>query len=148
MTKFRFQPLLDLRITQRDAVLGELAEAMEALQRLREQRQTIATTRQQMLSDRSISRIGTLRLDGLLSQGRYERQLTLEQNQLIAAETQIEAEIERRRAAVRVAETEVRRLELLREKDQVAVTARLAKAEQALMDDIAARTREVKPWQY
>jgi len=148
MTKFRFQPLLDLRITQRDAVLAELAEAMEALQRLREQRQTISTTRQQMLSDRSISRIGTLRLDGLLSQGRYERQLTLEQNQLLAAESQIETEIERRRAAVRVAETEVRRLELLREKDQMALNARLAKAEQALMDDIAARTREVKPWQY
>jgi len=145
--RFRFQPLLDLRIAQRDSVLGELAEAIEAQSRLREQQEQIARQREQTMRDGSISRVGQLRLDSLLAQGRYERQLTLEQNQLKAAEAQIEAEIERRRAVVQLAETEVRRLELLKEKDQLALHALQLKAEQATMDEIAARSREKVRWE-
>ncbi len=145
--RFRFQPLLDLRIAQRDAVRAELAEAIAAQNRLLEQRDQITTLREQTMQDQSISRIGQLRLDSLLAQGRYERQLAIEQNQLKAAETQIEAEIERRRAVVQLAETEVRRLELLREKDQIALRALQLKAEQATMDEIAARSRETDRWE-
>ena len=145
--RFRFQPLLDLRIAQRDAVLSELAEAIEAQNRLREQGEQIAKRRDETMRDDSISRLGQLRLDSLLAQGRYERQLTLEQNQLKAAEAQIEAEVQRRRAVVRLAETEVRRLELLKEKDQVKLQALELKAEQATMDEIAARSREMQRWE-
>ncbi len=144
--RFRFQPLLDLRIAQRDSVHGELAEAMEAQHRLREQREQLARQREQMMRDDSVSRVGQLRLDSLLAQGRYERQLAIEQNQLKAAEAQIEAEVERRRAVVQLAETEVRRLELLKEKDQIALQALQLKAEQATMDEIAARSRKIDRW--
>ncbi|HBJ37234.1 MAG TPA: flagellar export protein FliJ [Planctomycetaceae bacterium] len=145
--RFRFQPLLDLRITQRDAVRGELAEAIEAQNRLREQRDQIAKQREQAMRDDSVSRVGQLKLDSLLAQGRYERQLAIEQNQLKAAEAQIEIEIERRRAAVQLAETEVRRLELLKEKDKIALYARQLKIEQVTMDEIAARSRETDRWE-
>jgi flagellar protein FliJ len=145
--RFRFQPLLDLRIAQRDAVRGELAEAIEAQNRLREQREQLAKQREQTMQDDSVSRVGQLRLDSLLAQGRYERQLAIEQNQLKAAEAQIETEIQRRRAVVQLAETEVRRLELLKEKDQVFLYARQLKAEQATMDEIAARSRESDRWE-
>ncbi len=145
--RFRFQPLLDLRIAQRDAVRGELAEAIEAQNRLREQREQLAKQREQTMRDDSISRVGQLRLDSLLAQGRYERQLAIEQNQLKAAEAQIETEVERRRAVVQLAETEVRRLELLKEKDRIALYALQLKAEQATMDEIAARSRETDRWE-
>jgi flagellar export protein FliJ len=144
---FRFQPLLDLRIAQRDAVRGELAEAIEAQNRLLEQREKLAKEREQTMRDDSVSRVGQLRLDSLLAQGRYERQLAIEQNQLKAAQTQIETEIERRRAVVQLAETEVRRLELLKEKDKIALHALQLKAEQATMDEIAARRRESDRWE-
>jgi flagellar protein FliJ len=145
--RFRFQSLLDLRIAQRDAVLGELAEAIEAQNRLREQSEQIAKRREETVRDDSISRLGQLRLDSLLAQGRYERQLTLEQNQLKAAEAQIEVEVQRRRAVVRLAETEVRRLELLKEKDRITLHALRLKAEQATMDEIAARSKEMLRWE-
>jgi flagellar export protein FliJ len=145
--RFRFQPLLDLRIAQRDSVLAELAEALEAQNRLRAQREQIARQREQTMRDDSISRVGQLRLDSLLAQGRYERQLTIEQNQLKAAEAQIETEIERRRAVVQLAETEVRRLELLKEKDQIAIYAQQLKVEQATMDEVAARSRGKERWE-
>jgi flagellar export protein FliJ len=146
-TRFRFQPLLDLRIAQRDAVRGELAEAIEAQNRLREQREQLAKQREQTMRDDSVSRVGQLKLDSLLAQGRYERQLAIEQNQLKAAEAQIETEIERRRAVVQLAETEVRRLELLKEKDKIALYALQLKAEQASMDEIAARSKEIDRWE-
>lgn len=145
--RFRFQPLLDLRITQRDAVQSELAEAIEAQNRLREQCEQIARRRDETMRDQSILRVGQLRLDSLLAQGRYERQLTLEQNQLKAAEAQIETEVQRRRAVVQLAETEVRRLELLKEKDEITLRALQLKAEQATMDEIAARSRGMQPWE-
>ncbi len=145
--RFRFQPLLDLRLAQRDAVRGELAEAIEAHNRLLEQREKLAKEREQTMRDDSVSRVGQLRLDSLLAQGRYERQLAIEQNQLKAAQTQIETEIERRKAVVQLAETEVRRLELLKEKDQIALHALQLKAEQATMDEIAARRRESDRWE-
>lgn len=145
--RFRFQPLLDLRFAQRDAAHAELAEAIEAQNRLREQSDQIAKRRDETMRDQSISRLGQLRLDSLLAQGRYERQLTLEQNQLKSAESQIEAEVQRRRAVVQLAETEVRRLELLKEKDQVMLHTLQLKAEQATMDEIAARSREMQRWE-
>lgn len=146
MFKFRFQSLLDLRITERDQALAEVAEAMEALGRLREQREAIETQRRQVANDGSVSRLGTLRIEGLLAQGRYERQLSLELAQVRTAETQVETEVERRQSVARAAETELRRLELLKDKDRIAWDKHQAKAEQALMDELASRNRELRPW--
>jgi flagellar FliJ protein len=147
MFKFRFQSLLDLRVTERDHALAEVAEAMEALGRLREQREAIEEQRRQVANDGSVSRLGTLRIEGLLAQGRYERQLALELAQVRTAETQVETEVERRQRLARAAETELRRLELLKDKDRIAWDKQQAKAEQALMDELASRNRELRPWQ-
>ena len=147
MFKFRFQSLLDLRVTERDHALAEVAEALEALGRLREQREAIEEQRRQVANNGSVSRLGTLRIEGLLAQGRYERQLALELAQVRTAETQVETEVERRQRVVMAAETELRRLELLEDKDRIAWDKQQAKAEQALMDELASRNRELRPWQ-
>lgn len=139
MFKFRFQSLLQLAVSQRDAARSALAEAIQAVDRLRQQREELAASRRTVMGDQSIARLGTMRVDGLLAQGRYERQLAMEDAQLHAAEKQIEAEIDRRRITLRIADTELRRLEMLKEKDQLAWTARQAKAEQSMLDEIAAR---------
>ncbi len=139
MFKFRFQSLLQLAVSQRDTARLSLAEAIEALGRLGQQRQQLAAQRRTLMTDQNLSRLGTLRVDGLLAQGRYERQLAMEDSQLSAAEQQIESEIERRRASLRLADTELRRLELLSEKDRIAWLARQAKSEQATLDEFAAR---------
>jgi flagellar export protein FliJ len=139
MFVFRFRSLLQLAVSQRDTARSSLAEAMEALSRLQQQRQQLAAQRNALMSDESLSRLGTMRVDGLLAQGRFERQLAIEDSQLLAAEHQIEAEIDRRRAVLRIADTELRRLEMLQEKDQRAWAAGQAKAEQAMLDEIAAR---------
>ncbi len=144
--RFRFQPLLDLRIAERDAARGALAEANEAVARLIAQRQQLSEQRLQVLQDTSISRSGPLRVDNLLAQGRYERQLALDETQLAAAQTQIEAEVQRRQAALRASEIEVRRLELIQAKDRQARLTQQLRGEQATMDEIAARTVEGNPW--
>jgi len=146
MFKFRFESLLDLRVTERDQALAEVAEALEALGRLRQQREAIEEQRRQVANDGSVSRLGALRIEGLLAQGRYERQLALELAQIRTAESQVETEVERRQGLARDAETELRRLELLKDKDRIAWDKQQAKAEQALMDELASRNRELRPW--
>jgi flagellar biosynthesis chaperone FliJ len=71
----------------------------------------------------------------------------LELAQVRTAETQVETEVERRQRLARAAETELRRLELLKDKDRIAWDKQQAKAEQALMDELASRNRELRPWQ-
>jgi flagellar export protein FliJ len=139
MFKFRFQSLLQLAVSQRDAARSSLAEAIEAIDRLRQQRQQLADNRQAVMTDGSLSRVGVMRVDSLLAQGRYERQLAMEDSQLLAAEKQIEAEIDRRRMTLQIADTELRRLEMLKEKDSITWNALQSKSEQAMLDEIAAR---------
>jgi flagellar export protein FliJ len=139
MFKFRFQSLLQLAISQRDTARSSLAEALEALERLQQQRQQLAEARRSLISDPQVARVGTMRLDGLLAQGRYERQLAIETAQLVAAEAQIELEIERRRLTLQRADMELRRLELLRDRDRLGWDQRQSKAEQTMLDEIAAR---------
>jgi flagellar protein FliJ len=139
MFKFRFQSLLQLAISQRDTARSSLAEALEAMERLQQQCQQLAEARRSLINDPGVARVGTVRVDGLLAQGRYERQLAIEAAQVAAAEAQIELEIERRRLALQAADMELRRLELLRDKDRLEWDQRRSKAEQAMLDEIAAR---------
>lgn len=142
MFRFRFQSLLQLRIAQRDETLAALAEAVGALQKIQQQRQSLAQQRQAVLVDPNIARLGQLRVDELLAQGRYERQLALEHARLAQLQSQIEAEIQRRQDAVRAAEIEVRRLEMLQQRDRDAWLAKDAKQQQAMMDELAARRHQ------
>lgn len=144
--RFRFQPLLDLRIAERDAARGAVAEANDAIARLIAQREQLAEQRMQVLQDESVARSGRLHVDSLLAQGRYERQLALDETQLLAAQKQIEAEAERRSATLRGCEMEVRRLELLQAKELRAMVAGQLRVEQAELDEIAARSAEGTPW--
>lgn len=144
--RFRFQPLLDLRITERDIAQAALAQAHEAVRQLNEQRQALQQQRQQLMHDPSIARTGRLRIDSLLAQGRYERQLAQDEAQLMAQQRQMEAELLCLQTAWLACETEVRRLERIQANDRHAFQTAQRRAEQAGLDEIAARTTTGTPW--
>lgn len=139
MSDFRFRSLLELRRSERDLATAELAAAIANLEDLIRRRQTIDAARQAALRDPSLSRVGRLRIRSLLDQQRYQQQLAAAQDRAIGEEVAASAVVQRCQAAVRAATTELRRLELLAEKDLAAAMLRRAKAEQAAIDEVAAR---------
>lgn len=139
MLEFRFRSLLELRRGERDVAMSELAAAIANLEELVRRRQTIDAARQAALRDPSLTRVGRLQIRSLLDQQRYHQQLTDAHDRAIDEEVTASAVVQRCQAAVREATTEVRRLELLAEKDLAASMMRRAKAEQAAIDEVAAR---------
>ncbi len=139
MPKFRFETVLRLRETERDQARSHLSEAYEALRRVEEREQQLSQERQQLLIEAQRRRTGTLSIESLLSDGRYELQLEAECRQLRDAASQIQAEIERRQAAVTAANTAVRQLEILKEHDRKAIEIKQDKLVQGYMDEVAAR---------
>ncbi len=139
MAKFRFETVLRLRETERDQARSYLSEAYEALRRVEERQREIQTERNQLIADGMRRRTGVLSMESLLSDGRYELQLDAELKQLRDATAQIQAEIERRQAAVTNANTAVRQLEILKENDRKALEHKLEQVVQGYMDEVAAR---------
>lgn len=139
MAKFRFDTVLRLREAERDQARSILSEAYEALRRVEERQRELQIERTQLIADGLRRRTGVLSMESLLSDGRYELQLDSEINQLLDAASQIQAEIERRQAAVTAANTAVRQLEILKENDRLALNQKLERIVQGHMDEVAAR---------
>ena len=141
MFKFRFETILRLRENERDVARASLGEAYEALRQIEFRRAEIAAERQALDTQSLSRRVGSLSIDRLLSDGRYERQLAMDDSQAKAAAEKIEAELVRRQSVLAMANASVRQMELLREKELAAWTQAQAKAEQANLDEVAARGR-------
>ncbi len=139
MAKFRFETVLRLRESERDQARSFLSEAYEALRRVEERQQELQGERNQLIADGLRRRTGMLSMESLLSDGRYELQLDAELKQLRDATAQIQAEIERRQAAVTSANTAVRQLEILKENDRKALELKHEQIVQGYMDEVAAR---------
>lgn len=139
--KFRFDAILRLRENERDAARASLAEAYDALRQIEIRRQELAAERKLLDAASSQRRSGSLSIDRLLSDGRYERQLAFDDSQALAAAQKIEAELTRRQAVLAAANASVRQMELLREKEIAAWTQAEAKIEQATLDEVASRGR-------
>src|SRR5690606_2522917 len=118
-----------------------LAEVVQAVKRLDQQRQQVAARQRSLIRDDDLPRLGRMPVESLLANAHYQRHVARDESQLIAAAKPLEAESERRRTALLLAETGVRKLELRRQKDQFTWSVRQAKAEQAPLDEIAARAR-------
>jgi len=146
MFRFRFDAITRLRENERDAARASLGEANEAMRQIELRRKEIAEERSALERDSAQRRTGTLAVDRLLSDGRYERQLAFDDNQIVAAGQKIEEELLRRQAILAQANASVRQMELLKEREFAAWTFAQEKVEQANLDEVAARGHRTKQW--
>lgn len=140
MFKFRFDSIVRLRENERDVARVSLAEAYEALRQIENRRQELAQVRTTLDRESGLRRTGTLSVDRLLADGRYERQLAAEVAQLTATAEKIEAELIRRQAVLAEANASVRQMELLKEKEWADYVASQERLAQANLDEIAGRS--------
>lgn len=145
MTQFRFrlEPLVKLRVAERDRRREELANAYRAEQVLHERQQLVTgeieDTQQQA---KACSAPGTIHVDRLLNAHRYELVLHAQLQQLRRQQQVLTAEIERRREALVEADRELRMLEKLREKHARDFESSEHKAQIRLLDEMALRRRK------
>jgi flagellar FliJ protein len=138
MFRFRLQPLLRLRIAERDERRADLAKALRAEALLEQQRQRLAGD-QAALAERArqLKSPGTADVDGLLQAHRYEVVLGAQARQLEAQIAQVAAEAERRRQALLEADRQVRVVEKLRERQAAAHRQHEERLAVKEMDEVA-----------
>jgi len=149
MFKFRLQPLLRLRIAERDQRRAELAKAIRAEEMLRGELRKLGDERAEAVQrGRKLKSPGSANVDALLQTHRYERVLAAQSRQLETQITQVQAEAERRRLVLVEADRQVRVLEKLRERQAAAHRREADRLETKQLDEVAvlgyARQREVK----
>ena len=119
MFRFRLQPVLRLRIAERDERRGDLAKALRAADILREQREQLSEEiAQHEQRSRAMAEPGQANIDGLMQIHRYRAILKATGQQLAAQEGQVAAEVERRRQLLTEADRQVRVLEKLAERQR------------------------------
>jgi flagellar protein FliJ len=116
MAKFRFrlETVVRLREQVRDERRLQLAEALEAEQKLRERMEEVE---HEAAASKAAQRAtaGLVDVDRLIHANRYELVLAVELRELATKREQVEQEVDRRREALAAADREVRVLEKLRE---------------------------------
>ena len=73
--QYRFATILQLRRRQRDEVGAAVGQAHQAIRHVDEQSEAIRQERQRLRENSQQQRVGSLSVDGLLVQGRYDLQL-------------------------------------------------------------------------
>ncbi len=136
--QYRFASILELRRRQRDEVGAAVGQAHEAIRRVDEQTEMIQRERTSLHTDAQHRRLGSVSVDGLLSQGRYDMQLQAQIQSLAKTRGELVQELQRRQQALVLAEAEVRRFEKLEEKDRMAFRSAILRREQAESDDATA----------
>ena len=119
MSKFRFRllTLLKVREAARDERRARLAEAYLALEKLQQRGASLVVEADQLKQHYFGGQgRGAVDVDQLLSAHRYQMVLAAELQVVVQQQTAVTAEIEKRRQALVAAETEVRVLEKLKEK--------------------------------
>jgi flagellar FliJ protein len=137
--KFRFETILKLRESERDEARASLAEAHEAMRQIEGRLEELTQERASLESAGSSGRTGALSVNKLLSEGRYERQLSAEIAQAKVTAEKIETEMMRRQVMLSEANAAVRQMELLKEKDLLAWSANQERITQSSLDEIAGR---------
>ncbi|MCM2372815.1 flagellar export protein FliJ [Aporhodopirellula aestuarii] len=141
--QFRFESLLSLRRRRRDEVGGEVGKATEAIRRVDEQIEMLQGQRDAVRAE-AAERFaksnggGTTQVmvDRILSEGRYDLQLSADQAALRDTRAKLEVELNRRRGLLVEAEAEVKQLERLRETQMLEHRQLQLQAEQAEADDL------------
>ena len=136
--RFRLESALKIRQEKRDVRREELARAYEAekildheRQKLRQQRLKLKLHVQQRLQP------GVVNVQVLLTAQQYNLLLQSEQQSLDSRAQQLQEEIERRRTALREADSEVQMLEKLEQRQRLQHRRRQSKREVQTLDDTA-----------
>ena len=136
--RFRLESALKIRQEKRDVRREELARAYEAekildheRQKLRQQRLKLKLHVQQRLQP------GVVNVQVLLTAQQYNLLLQSEQQSLDSRAQQLQEEIERRRTALREADSEVQMLEKLEQRQKLQPRRRQSKREVQTLDDTA-----------
>ena len=136
--RFRLETLLRLRIADRDQRRAELAKALRAEEVLRQQQRDLDAERVDVTSlARKLKLPGAADVDALLRTHRYELVLHAQARQLATQLSQVLAEVERRRQAVVEADRQVRVLEKLRERQELAHRTQGERREARQLDEVA-----------
>lgn len=142
--QFRFAALLKLRRRERDEAGAAVGQANEAIRKIDAQRQSIEAERLALRHSGAVGRRGTVAVDALLLQGRYDMQLQSQTESLQQAREQLTDELARRQQRLMEMEAEVKRFERLEEKDREAHQAEMRRREQMEADDATSRRYAIR----
>lgn len=134
--QYRFATILQLRRLQRDEAGAAVAQVREAIRRVGEQIQQLQQERLLIHASSRHQRLGTVAVDGLLLQGRYDLQLQVQLQALGITRDELMQESQRRQHALVAAEAEVKRYERLEEQDRMVFQKEFRRREQAVSDDM------------
>ncbi len=138
--RFRLQAVLKMREEARDLCRHELARANQAADILKEQQSEILGELQDLASQLlSAQTTGEVAVDWVMELRRYEVVLKLQVAQLDEQFKQVEAEVERRRELLALADQEVRVLERLKASQNSEWKKREARMEQNQSDEVASQ---------
>ncbi len=132
---FRFASLLQWRERQRDEAGAEVGQAIEAINRIDQQRHAILQQQQEIKQQASKSLVGELSMDRLLSGGRYTMQLEMDLRSLAHTRDQLVQALTVRQEKLMLAESEVKRFEKLKELDHAAAQKEELRREQLSLDE-------------
>jgi len=136
--QFRLESLKKLREAERQQRRIELAEAFHAESLLRQHASQLEQDLREIEKrSRVISSPGRVQVDQILDTHRYKLMLKSQVMVLSQKEAQLQTEIERRRAALAVADRDVRVLEKLRERKREEHAAAEFKRELRQLDEFA-----------
>jgi flagellar FliJ protein len=137
---FSLQPVLRVRLAERDDRRVRLGEAYHAERVLRDRLMQAASERARIRDMvRSASAPGQVNVDSLLQTHRYELVVSAEIQVMEKQLTQVAEEIERRRQALIEADRQVRVLEKLRDRRYAEYQQESRKREFRELDEIAQR---------
>lgn len=138
MTAFRFQSILDQRLSMRDQAAMEIGKVNEAIAKIESD---IAGVDDELsaCNDTTDGRTGAVSVDRLLTRGRYALQLTADRRTLVETLGKLHVELEARRSRLAAAQTEVRKFELLRDRHAADRQATVVRRQQSVADEFAGR---------
>ncbi|MEM9185662.1 MAG: flagellar export protein FliJ [Planctomycetota bacterium] len=135
---FRLKTVQRLREADRDEARGRLAEAYRALEKLADQQATVSgEVADALRSQRNAFEKAQPDLNLAIEAQRFLAVLRAQQSTMEKQSGLLQAEIEKRRAALAEADRNVRLLEKLEEKHDAAVALEQNRAENAQLDEAA-----------
>lgn len=131
---------MDLRRRDRDEAGAAVGQANEAVAKIDDELSQIESERQSIRQNLATN-AGAARpqVDRLLANGRYDAQLQIDKHSLLETRGKLLQEVERRTQRLREAQSEVKRLEILRDKARQGHDQEMLRREQIEIDEAASR---------
>ena len=137
--RFRYQSLLDLRLAAEEAAQRELAGGLGERAALEAQLADMDGAILRSKADLGASLVGRVDLRAVAGVARLGADQAIRRREIGLQLDAMEAELDRRRDAVRAARAERRKLEVLRDRDRAAWQTAQNRREQNALDEAAAR---------